>query len=124
MDTSSKGQPNWAKGYKISYGKPVEVEEYAHYWKHGAGGYKSNIRDFARFALALINKELINERISNLMWTRQETMSGELSKYGLGVIVTGIGKNTKISHNGSQNEVRTRMVVYPNRKDGVVIMCL
>lgn len=123
MDVAFQTQKNWVTGYKTSKGTPVPIKDYAHFWKHGAGGYKSNIRDFSKFACALASKQLINEQTTTVMWTNQHMIDGRKSKFGLGVAVQGEGRSLKISHNGSQDETRTRMVFYPNQGHGVVVMC-
>ena len=124
LDLPADNQPsNWTQAYRITNGKPVAVPDYAHFWKHGAGGYKSNVQDFSRFATALANSDLIDPQMSAAMWTRQSTSDGKASRYGLGVVVSESGDALKISHNGSQDETRTRMVIYPNRQHGIVVMC-
>jgi serine beta-lactamase-like protein LACTB, mitochondrial len=100
----------------------VRAGEEAHYWKHGAGGYKSNVEDFARWAQALINRELISERTETLMWTLQPLADGAPTTRGLGFTIQSQG-GLKVSHNGKQNEVTTRMVLYPRSGHGVVVMC-
>ena len=60
QDVAAKGQPHRAAGYgKDPAGAVVSATEDAHYWKHGAGGYKSNVRDFARWARAVLARELV-----------------------------------------------------------------
>lgn len=123
LDLHANQQANWTRAYEILDGKPAEVPDSPHFWKHGAGGYKSNVKDFAKFATALANSTLIDQAMSTAMWTRQTTADGKESSYGLGVVVSNSGNSLKISHNGSQDETRTRMVVYPNRRHGIVVMC-
>ena len=123
LDLPRDEQKNWVTAYKISNGNPIEIRDYAHFWKHGAGGYKSDVKDFAKFAAALMNKKLIDEKTTSTMWTNQKTENGGKSIWGLGVIVEGKGRSLKVSHNGSQDETRTRMVIYPNQGHGVVVMC-
>ena len=123
LDLPGDHHANWTLAYKIENGNPVVVSDYAHFWKHGAGGYKSNVKDFARFAKALADSTLIAPSMTAKMWTRQNTSDGKESIYGLGVVVTNNGNALKVSHNGSQDETRTRMVIYPNHKHGVVVMC-
>lgn len=123
LDLPYKQQPNWVTAYRVSGGKPAPVNDVAHSWKHGAGGYKSNVKDFVRFALALSNSELIDKATTKKMWTNQTTTNGNKTTYGLGVVVQGEGDWIKVSHNGSQDETKTRMVLYPNQRTGVVVMC-
>ena len=123
LDLPFRGQKHWVTAYKKNNGVAEPIEDYAHFWKHGAGGYKSDVRDFAKFANALANQQLIKEKTATAMWTNQTTDDGAKSNYGLGVVVEGGGRLLKISHNGSQDETRTRMVLYPKQGHGVVVMC-
>lgn len=118
---SAKPQPNWAKGYIRRGESIVPAPEEANDWKHGAGGFKSNIRDFARWAQALINRELVSEATENAMWTRQKLKDGKVTNYGLGFVVSTSG-GLRIAHSGSQSETKTNMVLYPREKRGIVIM--
>ncbi len=123
-DLPYAGQANWTMAYTIGKaGTPIAVKEYAHFWKHGAGAYKSNIEDFAKFAVALMNHQLIAEKTSEMMWVSQKTSDGNATAVGLGVFVTGTGRFLKVSHNGKQDETRTRMVIYPRLRHGMVVMC-
>ena len=123
MDVPFDNQENWSKPYRLVDGKPVELPDEANYWKHGAGGYKSNVKDFAKFANSFMKSRLLNRRTLGQMMKPQATSDGTKTDMGLGVYVAGSGKSLKISHNGSQPETKTRMVVYPNQKHGVVVMC-
>ena len=123
LDLPFDGQQHWVTSYKGGDGVPVEIEDYAHFWKHGAGGYKSDVEDFAKFANGLANRALINDETTDVMWTNQVLKNGSKSNYGLGVVVEGEGSSLKISHSGSQDETRTRMVLYPNQRHGIVVMC-
>jgi len=123
LDVESRNQSEWAAGYiKTKDGQVIRAPEEAHYWKHGAGGFKSNIGDFARWAEALINRRLVSEEAENQMWTPQKTAEGNVTNRGLGFIVQNQG-GLKVSHNGEQPEAATRMVIYPKARHGVVIMC-
>jgi CubicO group peptidase (beta-lactamase class C family) len=122
LDVTANGQPHWATGYvKRADDSVVPAAEEAHFWKYGAGGYKSNVRDFARWAQALINHELVKQPAEQQMWMAQKLASGEPGEYGLGFVVEQ-QNGLKVSHNGAQKEVRTRMVLYPQAKSGVVVM--
>lgn len=124
LDVDSKEKPSWAKGYKRNlFGKVVAVPEYAHAWKHGAGGYKSDIIDFARWAKALINHRLVSRKSEKKMWTAQKLNSGKPTNAGLGFFVNNNNGKLKIYHGGSHSEARSRMVIYPRERHGVVVLC-
>lgn len=123
LDVPFDGQKNWATGYmKLPNGWTWPTGDQSHAWKHGAGAYKSDVRDFARWAAALSSGELLDPQTQKQMWTNQTLRDGSRIQYGLGVIVEGEGMSLKVSHNGSQNETRTRMVLYPRQKHGMVVM--
>lgn len=115
----------WVTGYtKGKDGKVVPVADYAHDWKHGGGAFKSNVRDFARWGEALINRELVSEATEKDMWEPQQTTDSKLTTWGLGFVVEkGPREQPKISHNGKQDEATTRLVIYPKDRHGVVVMC-
>jgi CubicO group peptidase (beta-lactamase class C family) len=124
LDVPFNNQENWSMAYRVNkQGRTSLVPDEANAWKHGAGGYKSNVKDFAAFVQALMRGKLINAKTNKLMTTPQPTNDGELTTMGLGVFVSGSERSLKVSHGGSQNETRTRMVIYPKRKNGIVVMC-
>ncbi len=123
LDLPYKNQENWTMAYRqFGLGNPFQLKDTAHFWKHGAGGYKSNVFDFANCSNALMNSKLISKSTSSKMWTRQKLNSGKFASFGLGVSISGGGKALKVSHSGSQDETKTLMVFYPNQKWGIVVM--
>jgi serine beta-lactamase-like protein LACTB, mitochondrial len=123
LDFEAKEQPHWAVGYvKDKAGNVLRAEEQANYWKHGAGGYKSNIGDFAKWAEALLNHRLVSSETEKRMWTPHPLKDGKATTRGLGFIVED-QNGLKVSHNGGQPEVATRMVLYPESQQAVVVLC-
>jgi hypothetical protein len=57
-----------------------------------------------------------------LMWTQQKTNDGKTINYGLGFVVNPRGELT-VSHGGSQSETKTSMIVQPNARRAIVVMC-
>ncbi len=122
LDLEFQDQPHWAAGYvRDEAGKVVRAGEVAHYWKHGAGGYKSNIRDFARWAQAVLNHRLLDEATEKTMWTRQKLRDGTLTLRGLGFMVDE-PNGLRVYHGGKQEEATSRLVLYPGKRHGLVIM--
>lgn len=123
LDVEFASQPHWTVGYtKNAEGQIVRAKDQAEYWKHGAGGFKSDIKDFALWARALINRQLVSEETETLMWTPQLLSNGEKTEWGLGFTIHEQG-GLKVSHSGKQEETSTRMVLYPRGRNGVVVMC-
>jgi len=122
-DVATADQPHWSRGY---YTGPLSMvlatPEQAHFWKHGAGGFKSNIVDFGRWAEAVLNQRLIRQETWKEMMTTPKPRNGSHPKMALGINVEGEGKSLKLSHSGSQGEARSRMVVYPNQRHGMVVL--
>ena len=123
LDVPVTTQPNWSKAYRRVDGRPVQIKDTAHFWKHGAGAYKSNVKDFATFAASLMKTKLMKRTTMAKMRKRQTTNDGKETEMGLGIYVSGKGKTLKVSHNGSQDETRTRMVIFPKQRHGIVVMC-
>ena len=122
VDVATDGQPHWATGYmENDDGDVVRAPELANYWKHGAGAYKSNIGDFARWAQALLNRRLLTPQTYREMWRAQPLSSGAPTTWGLGFTVEQ-QNGLKISHNGNQDEATSRMVLYPDGHHGIVIL--
>ncbi len=115
--------PYRSKGYRKKNGKIVESTNTDVSWKLGGGGFISTIEDMARFAAAVSQGKLIRPKTSQALATPQRTNSGEATSFGLGFSVSGEGRKLKIAHSGSQEKAATRLILYPNRKSGVVIMC-
>lgn len=91
-------------------------------WKLGGGGFISNITDMAKFAAALSRQELLSRRAYDEMWTVQILNSEKLAEAGLGFFIHEPNAQRVVSHNGSQEKTRTRMVIYPESKLGIVVM--
>lgn len=106
------------KGAQVAPSTDTDVS-----WKLGGGGFMSNILDMALFAQGLMNGRLLSEQTCTLAWQRQSTTEGELTNYGLGFVVGTEGNNQlKVSHGGSQEKTRCRMVLYPQRGTGAVVI--
>jgi serine beta-lactamase-like protein LACTB, mitochondrial len=100
----------------------VRAKEEPEYWKYGAGGFKSNVEDFARWAEGLINRRVVSDKTEALMWRPQETSDQKKTDCGLGFFIDE-KDDLKVSHNGAQTGVATRMVIYPGARHGVVVLC-
>lgn len=123
LDVPFQNQANWAVSYfRDKAGQRQRTPEEAHYWKLGAGGYKSNVADFAKWAAALINRRVMSAEGEELFWKRQSLADGKVTEWGLGFTVTDTDPPI-ISHNGSQREVTTRMQLSPRTGTGIVVMC-
>jgi CubicO group peptidase (beta-lactamase class C family) len=115
--------PHRAVGYRKEGKKIVPSTDTDVSWKLGGGGYISDIGDFAGFAKGLIDRRLISAQSEQLMWTPQTLRNGERTGYGLGFEVdTHKDGRLRVAHNGSQEKSRTRLVIYPRERRGVVVM--
>ncbi|UYV12636.1 MAG: beta-lactamase family protein [Phycisphaera sp.] len=114
--------PNRAKGYRRVRGHIFPSTNTDVSWKLGGGGFISNVEDLARFAVALMNSELVSEATTRDMWTPRIDANGESSGYGLGLRISTNNGQLRIMHTGSQEKTRTRMVFYPEAGHGVVVM--
>lgn len=124
-DGSSAGHPEWVVGYRrpdpMGPIEPAPEEE--HFWKHGGGGFKSNIKDFARWGQALLNRELVSAATETQMWTVQSLADGSLTPYALGFRVSGSGSDLNVSHTGGQPEGTSKLELFPQQRLGIVLLC-
>lgn len=125
LDLPFENQPEWTVAYFRNRQREFNrVNDIAHFWKHGAGGYKSDIEDFARWAQALVNTELISAESQEAMWTIQSTADGKKTTFGLGFTVSVSADNVlRVGHGGSQEETKTSMSLLPGKKQAIVVMC-
>lgn len=111
-----------AKGYKRVLGKIVPSTDTDVSWKLGGGGWISSVEDLAKFAAGLMHDELMKPETKRLMWTEGATTAGAKTGYALGFGVGEQGGTLKVTHTGAQEKTRTRMVIYPERGHGMVVM--
>lgn len=121
-DYQWKEIPNRAIGYRMNGGKISRSTDTDVSWKLGGGGFISSIEDMALFAAGLINGDLISQESQATMWTRQKSSDGKTTQIGLGFFVEEDNGTLKVSHNGSQEKTKTRLVIYPEQKHGLVVM--
>jgi len=114
--------PHRAIGYHRSDGKIVRSTDTDVSWKLGGGGFISTIGDMARFAEGLINRRLVAPEIEELMWSTVTPKNGKATKMAHGFSVEGEGGNLKVYHSGSQEKAKTRLVIYPRKRHGLVFM--
>lgn len=121
---------NRAVGYALDESEQiVRSSDTDQSWKWGAGGYISNIGDFAKFAEGLLRGQLVSKETQKRMWEPQKTRDGKAVgydgyAYGLGFELQTNKKGAliKVFHEGAQEKTRTRMVIYPARNSAVVVM--
>ncbi|MEP6939195.1 MAG: serine hydrolase domain-containing protein [Rudaea sp.] len=111
-----------AVGYVREHGAITRSSDTDVSWKLGAGGFISDIRDFAGFAAALLNHRLVSAQIEAQMWQPQNLRDGEKTDRGLGFEVDRKGGRLRVSHSGAQEKTRTRLVIYPESGLGAVVM--
>lgn len=87
------------------------------------GGWCSTPSDLARFAIALVDGKLVSRETLERMWTPQQTTSGEATTSGLGCFIQGEGAQRRVSHAGGQPKVSTLLVIWPDRRQAVALMC-
>ena len=121
-DYQWKDIPHRAVGYRKKNKKVVLTTNTDVSWKLGGGGFISNIDDLALFAKGLINGKLVKPETEKLMWTPQKLKNSKPTAYGFGFKIKGAGKDLEVAHNGGQEKTRTRMVLFPRKRMGVVVM--
>lgn len=122
-DIATVDQPHWSRGYiRLPVAGVLPAPETAHFWKHGAGGFKSSIVDFGRWAEAVLNARLLDDATWQEMQTTPPPRDGSRPTMALGIHVAGQDQELHLWHGGSQREARSWMVVYPRQRLGVVVL--
>lgn len=91
-------------------------------WKLAGGGFISTVSDLAGFGVGLCTDELLTDELKSQMWTRQKTIDGTETGYGLGFRVDHWGGTLVVSHSGSQEKARTYLMVLPDEHIVAAIM--
>jgi serine beta-lactamase-like protein LACTB len=111
-----------AVGYVRKAGEIVPSTDTDVSWKLGGGGFISGIGDLARWAAALVDRRLLGPATYAAMWTPQKTRDGKETYWGLGFLVESWDPRQKIVHEGTQEKVRSRLVIYPEERHGIVVV--
>ena len=122
-DYQWKDIPHRAVGYRRRDGKVIPSTNTDVSWKLGGGGFVSNIDDLASFAEGLLNRRLVQKDTETRMWKPQKLRNGKATRYGFGFFSLGEGAEKRVGHSGAQEKTRTRMVLLPGKRVGVVLMC-
>lgn len=96
-------------------------------YKLGGGGLCASAEDLARFGVALLDGKLVAPATLQQMTTRQQTTTGERVgeeiDYGLGFRVEAQGARPLWWHSGAQSRVSTMLLLLPQERVVVVILC-
>jgi len=87
-------------------------------WKLPGGGWESNIKDLAKFAVGLIDGRYLKN--TSKLWSKKAVGH---DNYHYGINKAGSGNSLRLFHGGSHSNLKTLLHVYPNKKYGVVVMC-
>lgn len=87
------------------------------------GGWCATPTDLARFAIALAEGQLVGQETLERMWTRQKTADGKETAAGLGCFVQERDGRRRIYHSGGQPKVSTFLMLDPEARSAVALMC-
>lgn len=87
------------------------------------GGWCSTASDLTRFAIALDAGKLLKRETLEKMWNKQKTAKGELTDSGLGCFVGEHNGRREIFHSGGQQGTSTFLLLCPDQKFSVALMC-
>ena len=119
--------PNRAIGYMrqdgvISRRKRDQVDDVS--WKLAGGGFTSPATDLARFGVGLLQRKLVSEKTERLMWTvNKPAHPDKPDPYGFGFFIVRMPDGrTLVGHDGSQQKVKTALLLDPKSKKGIALM--
>lgn len=92
-------------------------------YKLGGGGLCASAEDLARFAAALLAGRLLRAETLALAFAEQRTRDGAGTGYGLGFRTARRGGRLVVSHSGAQARVSTMLLLLPEQRVAVVLLC-
>ena len=115
---------NRAQGYqKDKAGNVINSDLLDNSYKIPGGGLISTAEDLARFEVALLNDQLVNRKTRDLMWMPVPDAAGKKSGYALGWGTSDKPGFLFVGHGGAQQRVATYVMLQPEKKLGVVVLC-
>ena len=115
--------PNRAQGYYKNQSGQLRNSTLADTsYKIPGGGFCSTVIDLARFAIAVQTAALVKQQTLEQMWTRQKTVDGKETAYGLGWGLSERGGLKEVQHGGAQQRVTTNLYMIPEKGLAVVLM--
>ena len=126
-DNPYKIIPHRAAGYRIK-GSPAKGELLNDFMvdvtnKIPGGGWCSTAGDLGRFAIALADGKLVSRETLERMWTPQVPGNGKATGYGFGCSINVVNGQRLVAHSGGQPKVSTFLVLSPERRAAVALMC-
>jgi CubicO group peptidase (beta-lactamase class C family) len=116
--------PHRTRGYvQDDQGRVVDSGTDNICWKLAAGGWISTVGDLGRFGAGLMDGDLLGLEQQIAMWTEQTTGAGERTGYGLGIGVGEVAGRMALSHSGGQKKTSTFLLVCPEERVAVALMC-
>ncbi len=98
--------------------------EYAHAWKAGAGAFKSNIEDFAKWAAALINGRLVSKSHREGDVDATEDVGREIDGNGPGIFHRRMGREPDDRCIRATNRKRrATSILFLKPRNGIVVLC-
>lgn len=92
-------------------------------WKLGGGGFISTVGDLSRFSVALMDGKLVKPETFVLMRTPMKLKDGKATTYGMGIGVGTLGGKATAAHSGSQEKTATYLLMVPEERLSVAVMC-
>jgi len=93
-------------------GSPINVS-----YKWAGGGYLSTVVDLAKLGMAHLNQNILTRSTRDLLWTSQQTSSGQITGYGMGWFIY----DDWVEHPGGALGGSTLLRVYPEEQRVVAI---
>jgi CubicO group peptidase (beta-lactamase class C family) len=92
-------------------------------YKLGGGGLCASAEDLVRFAQALVAGKLVKPETLAAMWTPQRTTDGKELDYGFGFRISREDGRLVVGHGGAQSRVSTVLLLLPEQKVVIAILC-
>ncbi len=114
--------PDRTRGYDLLDGHLINAGLMDSSYKIPGGGLLSDVDDMSHFMVAMMQRQVVSEQTTLMMWTPVKTSDGKTSGYGFGF---GMGDQhgwKTVAHSGGQKGTSTIMYMIPEKQFGVVIL--
>ena len=92
-------------------------------YKWAGGGYLSTAEDLLPFGEGMINGDFLKPETVELLFTSQQTNSGEKTNYGLGWRSDELDGRRSVGHGGGSIGGSSYFIMFPAEKTVVAVIC-
>jgi D-alanyl-D-alanine carboxypeptidase len=123
LDNRSNVTPGRADGYMVEVGSsPRNAPLISLTWAFSAGALLSNVRDLAKWDLALHSGRLLDKAAQEEMWSPTRLIDGTLVQYGYGWELHQVRDHRAVGHVGGIPGYSSSILRFPERDLSIILL--